>query len=323
MSPRRPRGQSVVETALFLLLFVTVLTFGLHFAELGWLSLKTVEAANSALWDTTSKRMHDVTAGDFTLYRRAIAQAGPEATARYRDFDGRASVERPGDVVAVFTRTQPMEVRCENPDGDAFVTVKAMDLMQAAYAPLETGMSCTARAVITGYRFPAWLLQKDAGGFFKEGQRRRDFGVCAAGRNGARCKGRFSIALDDWGFSGPKERRECALAPDGQRTCANQGYFDLAFKGYQALVERKGDNFDTASSRLAKSIVGHSPLEEQSNLAENHFSLSFRGSESNYTEDLGVSHGDTRWETTPFKARSEYRAFSKPRADCWLGKPCN
>jgi hypothetical protein len=323
MSARSPRGQSVVETVLFLLVFVTIVTFGLHFAELGWLSLKTVEAANSALWDTTSKRMHDVTAFDFTLYRRAIAQAGPEATERYRDFDGRASVERAGDVVAVFTRTQPIEVRCENATAEDFVTLQAMDLMQAAFAPLETGMSCTARAVISGYRFPRWLLQQDAGGFFKTAQRRGDYGVCAAGKNGTRCKGRFSIALDDWGFSGGKERRECALAPDGKSTCANQGYFDLAFKGYKALVNARGDAFDTASTSLAKSIVGRSPLEEQSRLAENHFSLSFRGSESGYTEDLGVSHGDTQWETTPFKARSEYRAFSGPRADCWLGKPCN
>src|SRR5207249_4993558 len=63
-SPRRRArlvaGQAAAEAAIGMLVFVTVLMFGLHFAEVGYLTVKIQEAANGALWDTTAKKMHDI-----------------------------------------------------------------------------------------------------------------------------------------------------------------------------------------------------------------------------------------------------------------------
>jgi hypothetical protein len=55
---REERGQGTVELAIGLLVFVTVLIFGIHFAELSFLSLKTTEAASYAIWDSTGRRVH-------------------------------------------------------------------------------------------------------------------------------------------------------------------------------------------------------------------------------------------------------------------------
>ncbi len=75
------RGQGTVEMALGVLLFVTVFIFGIHFAEVGYLSLKVQEASTSALWDTTSAKMHELP-GNFADLQNAIGAAGGHATER-------------------------------------------------------------------------------------------------------------------------------------------------------------------------------------------------------------------------------------------------
>ena len=89
----RGRGQSTVEMALGLMVFVTVLVFGMHFAEVGFLSIKVQEASAGALWDTTARRMHTLPK-DFAPLQTAMDQAGAQAQQRYQDFDGRTSREQ-------------------------------------------------------------------------------------------------------------------------------------------------------------------------------------------------------------------------------------
>ncbi|MFY0582594.1 hypothetical protein ACN28S_57375 [Cystobacter fuscus] len=84
------RGQALVETALGTMVFVTILVFGIYFAEVGALTLKVQEAANFALWEATGHVQHDPREGEFQR-RGAVAQAEAEANRRYRDFDGRSS----------------------------------------------------------------------------------------------------------------------------------------------------------------------------------------------------------------------------------------
>jgi len=319
---RRARGQATVELALFAMIFVTVITFGIHFAEIGYLSIKVQEAASSALWDATSRKMHDTFAPNWNHYRDAITWTQGESTRRYADFNGLSSHDGPprgGDrtMVQVFTNAEPIEVRCENFND---VSLPAFGPVRAAIPNRETGMGCSAKAVLGGYRFPRWFLQNNASGFFEAEQPKRKIGVCAAGRQNpstGRCERRYVIQLDDWGYSGPQERRECQLTAGGGRGCANSGYYDMVEKLYR---RHAGSQFSTRSTNLARQIVGRNPLQSAD---ENHFYLSFRGHESAYTEDIGFAHGDARWETTPFDDRSEYAAFATPeRHDCWLGLEC-
>ncbi|MBS1150350.1 MAG: putative pilus biosis operon protein, partial [Myxococcaceae bacterium] len=53
-----PRGQAIVESVLGILVFISVLMFGLHFADVTFTQMKVTEAAQSAVWDSTAGQMH-------------------------------------------------------------------------------------------------------------------------------------------------------------------------------------------------------------------------------------------------------------------------
>ena len=76
MSLRAPRrGQAIVEATLGILVFISVLLFGLHFAEITFTQMKVTEAAQAAIWDSTSGQMHVLprVGGDFTGARTNFA----------------------------------------------------------------------------------------------------------------------------------------------------------------------------------------------------------------------------------------------------------
>ncbi|NPC81553.1 hypothetical protein HPC49_25425, partial [Pyxidicoccus fallax] len=160
MRSRAARGQSLVETALGLMVFVTILVFGIYFAEVGALSLKVQEAANFALWDATGRVLHDPAEGQWGR-RGAVADTEQEATTRYRDFDGR---ERMGDtgmpIQQAIARAQPIQVRC-----DAELPGQVPGLSPAAAGPdLDAamnvgtqGMACTASSRLRGARIGGFL----------------------------------------------------------------------------------------------------------------------------------------------------------------------
>ena len=105
------RGQGTTELALGLLLFVTVLIFGIHFAEIGYLSLKVQESATSALWDTTSAKMHELPKNFDALTQLIDSnKPGQLATERYKDFDGRASKQGRTKVVQLFTSAEGLKL---------------------------------------------------------------------------------------------------------------------------------------------------------------------------------------------------------------------
>jgi hypothetical protein len=326
MSARRQvAGQAAAEAAIGMLVFVTVLMFGLHFAEVGYLTVKIQEAANGALWDTTAKKMHDIPNQDFTLYQQAISSAGPDATDRYADFDGRTSQNRgvsgPNTVVQVFTRASNIDVRCEN--DQQFVPLQPTAPATPAIPQYNSAMSCTAKSTLQGYRIPSWFLDQNASGFFDtQHSKNVPFAVCAAGApDMGRCQGRYVILLDDWGLDGKQERGECQLNKEGAQSCGgggNNGYFQLAAQTYNTELGRQGLSGNRSSSNLAQQVVGQSPISD-----EQTFFMSFRGSESQYTEHIDPTHMQGDWETTPFKQRQEYRDYSAPRDDCWLGLNCN
>ncbi len=112
------------------------------------------------------------------------------------------------------------------------------------------------------------------------------------------------------GYTGQLEARECPLAWEGGVTCANQGYYDQVNAVY-------GSGSGGAASSLATLVSGGSPI------AEGHFYMSFRGRESPigpYIETVRKSHGDVKWETTPFRAVGA--GYNAPRTNCWLGEAC-
>src|SRR5215217_127872 len=114
MRSRAARGQSLIETSLGLMVFITILMFGIYFAEVGALTLKVQEAANFAMWNATGRVMHDPEQQE---WQRASAVTGAlaEANGRYVDYDGRSRVDGSGGVPLqlAIARAQPIQVDCE------------------------------------------------------------------------------------------------------------------------------------------------------------------------------------------------------------------
>ncbi len=308
----RSRGQALVEAALGIFVFVTILIFGIHFAELGHITLKVQEAVNAAMWDSTSQQMHDVTAHSWVEYQNAIRFAETKTNDRYLDFDALRSSG--ATTTLVFTQATDSLTRCRPLDvTDRLQPSGAMPFSTGTYPGGEMGIACEGQANVTAIRIPSTFLD---GNLSRAPHLRRvTIPVCAIGRpRGGACSGRLAMLLDEWGYVGQSEARECALAWEGGTTCANQGYYDQVQSIYTATPAPHAG----AATRLASLVAGSSPIDED------FFYMSFRGGESSngaYTETVVHSHGDLLWETTPFQAPTNNR-YDAPRADCWLGNPC-
>ena len=115
------RGQALAELVLALMVFVTVVVFGIYFAEVGYLSLRVQEAAVSPLWDATAFRVHSFepqqdNIGDFTYFPAITPEVMSDAQVRYRDFDGRSGVDGNTSISHVFTRIGGLRVECSEDD---------------------------------------------------------------------------------------------------------------------------------------------------------------------------------------------------------------
>ena len=266
------KGQATVELALGLLVFVTVLIFGIAFSEVGFLSMKVHEAATAALWDTTAKPLHR-RAKDFRPRDRAVAAAGPEATALYEGFDGRARQRGAPRKQQVFVSGEALEVRCEREN-----LINTSEARWEPYPGGEGGMRCTASASLAFARVPSRFAEGSTG-FFEVPHfaRPRGLPVCALGRpRQGRCgAGGYAVLLDTWGLRGDDETRSCSFAG-----CDNTPYSDLVRDLY-SQVEPRADA--TSASAFAGAVVGARPGQP---------SRTFRFSFWDESGDPGYTPGD-------------------------------
>jgi len=310
---RRRRGQAMVEMALGLLLFVTVLIFGIHFAEVGYLTLKVQEAATSALWDTTSAKMHELP-GNFSHLDQAISKAGQHAMQRYEDFDGRTSRHGHPKIIQVFTSAQGLSVTCE---AEKQISFNPSSSTKSVYEDTG-GMRCTAQAELAPIRIPEKFVDSGQGAIFDVPHYVMGaIPVCAVGRphpgNGnKKCRGAYGILLDDWGLAGDAESGECELQEEGG--CGNKPYYQST-----ELVYGKHVAVDGSAEKLAKEVVGESPI------AAGKFWMSFRGMDSEFKEEEPGGDADPNdWVTTPgAKSPTDgYKDSYAGRGNCFLGAVC-
>src|SRR5512140_3083538 len=155
------RGQAVVEAALGILVFVSILVWGIPLAEMGYLAPKVHEAAASAMWDTTAELMHKHP-NDSTPRKQAIKNAGSKAEGQYAAFDGRTNGKKSGNISLVFTGAGDLKVDCSEENiGD---TTQAH---LKAYPGGEGGMGCYASAHFEAINFPKRFVDQGPEGFFK------------------------------------------------------------------------------------------------------------------------------------------------------------
>lgn len=266
---RPPRGQAVAEAALGMLVLVTILVFAIHLAEVGYLSLKVQESAVAALWDSTQGAVHQMPSladpnGDFDT-GPTVAAARGEAQSRYNDFDGRTFTVRSDSVTNVFTQANGLQVQCDKggPDWDVPFPLAVVGIGSGSVSLLRDGggASCTASATLDAWAFPN-RFQESGDGYFRVQHRAfaSPMTICAMGRawDGS-CRGTFSLMLDDWSFSHGMESVDCTIVWGVPSQCLNSQYLYTAGLMYRTtgLLSFVPEG---AASRMAKTIVGDSPI---------------------------------------------------------------
>jgi len=317
-SRRLARGQAVMELALGLTVFVTILIFAIHFAEVGYLSVKVTEAAHSALFDATAHQLHQWPA-DTSPASNAVSRAANDAQSRYADFDSRTRRARTSGT-GVFTRIRGMRVECSLGEGPDYTRDFAT---MRAYGD-NGGINCQSNATVNAVNIASSFLEGSGGLFAARHHVPTTIRVCGIGRsNGGDCGARLVMQLDDWGLSGADESKECRLNVDSPLgSCDNDPFFKMARSTYLVTMAYGGHN--GAASRFAWQIVGAAPILP---MGESAFFMSALGEESKFTQSL-TTEGHRTYPTTPaavgrsgVPAHKYDEAYGK-RSACWLGLKC-
>lgn len=308
-----------MELAIGVTVFVTILIFAIHFAEIGFMSVKVTEAAHSALFDATAHKMHDWP-GSTSPANSAVSRAASDAQSRYADFESRT---RPAGTptTGVFTRIQGMRVECSLGQGPGYTRDLATMM---AYAD-NGGINCQSNATINAVNIARSFLDGSNGLFGKQHHTPVSIRVCGIGRANGGCNARLTMMLDDWGLSGTSgnESKECRLnvnSPLG--SCQNDPFFKMARSAYLTTMVYGGHN--GAASRFAWQIVGAAPIVP---MGESAFFMSALGEESRFTQSL-TTEGHRNYPTTPGGVGTsgvpahEYDRAYRDRKACWLGLKC-
>jgi len=336
---RKARGQATTEAALGILVISTVIVFGIHFSEVAMLSLKVQEANASALWDTTAKRMSYLTgaAPDFQPRRTAITQeAGQEASARYADFDGRAS--RPGNTAPtlVFTQATPIQVRCNEDATVAPMDLSASTDISGLFGQGVGGMVCWAESdfsLVPG--FTRRFMEREP--FREQHVSVTSYHVCSMARaNGTNCPAHVGIALGDWGLTTDVEAENCDLvAPGPGASCANTGYYAMTKRIFNATHTSPGvGNGQPAGEQLSQFLWNTPRGGPQIDVDEDAFFMAAIGENgsngsSGYMQGFVDHAGAGPYIVTPGGDRYQdaalypYTLAAQQREPCSFGMPCD
>jgi hypothetical protein len=326
------RGQAMVEMALGTTLFVTIVAFGIHFSEISFFELKSQEAANAALFDSTSGKMHDWPTNSgaaATTVNNAVN--GPTGVqTRYQDFNGVTAINNPPRIDQVFTYGKNMNVQC-NVGGNAYSWGPSNWYTNAVFDD-NGGLKCSAQAdVYVSAAMPLQFLDRSTPGGLFDQQEYAAPGViraCGMGRNvNGNCPGTYRMLLDDWGFAGlnSNESKTCPGLPYGV-PCAG---FNTPYWQSTAIVygESLMGIFASADA-FAWVLVGADPL-MMPGIGEMQFYFSFEGENTLFMQPVVAlpPEGLPAWETTPFSPLNPtdvpYTVAYGTSSGCYLGHASN
>lgn len=319
------RGQATTEAALGILVISTVIVFGIHFSEVSMLSLKVQEAATAAIWDVTGQKMHTLTSDtpNFAPRLAAIRRAGPDASSKYRDFDGRASKDGNAPTL-VFTQASAITVTC-TADNSLPPMALSSGPISAMFGAGQGGMSCFAQSTFGLVpRFSRNFLENQP---FREQHVQRDtYPICSMGRaSGNNCPARAVVVLGDWGLAENQEANECALSAPGAG-CLNPGYYEMTQRAFRAYTSTPTPPGNALSTYLFGSPKGG----PQVDVDENAFFMAAVGEDWNqpsaYRTGIAEHWPNGPYTVTPgghYDTVPAYEDAAGRREACAFGLPCN
>lgn len=287
------RGQAVVELALGMLVFITILAFGIHFAEVSYMSIRVQQAAAFALYDATAQRAHEQ--GNVSKFGTIAGLATQEARKRWKDFEANTGAAGASAKMShVFTEIDGMFIQCTNEDSIKYSTsVLTNPLTPNPYSALDRGgIKCTARAQISvAPGFPKdffdneWNLKSKhyAGD-------KLQYTVCATPRATNGTCGFFGLLVGDYSLQGREESASQDLFKDKN---------DAGDKSYRKVADEATGLITCAASMALSGTIAWTASPEACS-----FQFSYKGVEKNYTQDLGDVHtGAKRWNTAGTNSR--------------------
>jgi hypothetical protein len=305
---RQARGQAASELALGLIVMVTILMFGIHFGEMGYLGAKVHEAMASTLWDSTAYQTHEITV--WADSNQTAVPAAQTNSTRYADFDGRASKPMGNIPRLAMTQASPITVTCQ-PSG-SYAAPGYTNLKEPG------GISCGATADMDVINIGSHFLD-DSKGFFHEEQKLRSrYSLCSTGRLvGGNC-GNIQLLLGDNGLHQFTEQTECELNHANGSGCGNMHFFNAVQDSFNLSAQAAGmsSGYTQIPENWASGIIPDVPW------GVSGFYLSFKGEDS-FMQQL--TNGDM-WETNPntvqVTAGQPYLQAHIARKNCAAGGYC-
>ncbi len=345
------RGQAIVESVLGILVFISVAMWGIHFAEVTFTSMKVTEAAQSAVWDSTSGQMHVLPPGfNFSGASANVTAAAGNANGRYADFDGRTAATPSATPKGIFSSAAPgsMSIQCRTGNGfDQSAGHVALLIHELLVYRDNGGMRCNAEAFVDPMgTMKVGAFLEGANGFFGKSQnaaraqrtgsvtQTAGYKVCAVNRpNGinGNCRGSFEMLIDDWGMaSGGNEEDSCPALPYGFPCLGlNINFWTSAYLMY-TLNSFVFQTQDRSEYQMA-SLVAQPPVWAWPGIPmvpgnPTSFYLSWVGEDALFLQPVWPGDGSLPvWFTTPYGLFfPTYTAAHVSAGDCYLGKnPCN
>ncbi len=271
----------MVEMALGLLVFVTILIFGIFFAEIGYLSVKVPQAAAFAMYEGTGRRVAQYSPNASAAPYDAILNSGSgiDATAKERFADFNALTETGGNTTLskVFARATELDVNCE----EAGLGSGDPDAARIRYAPSPTtagvvffdrgGTVCSAQAKLDAVNMPRHFLEDS---FFavEHYGRTAPIEICAFGRSrGGSCPGKVAVLYGDWGLTGANESGSCTLTSSSGAVCTDGSAY---YKAVQSMFKGAGAQARSFAMNWAGAAPAHG----------DEFFMSYRGVEEKYNQ---------------------------------------
>ncbi len=276
----RERGQATVELALGLMVFVVVLAFGIHFAEVGYLSTRVQQAAAFAVYDAIGQRAHEN--GDDLSLSSSIPGLVTEQTRRYfRDFDAnRGSEHDARSVRHVFTAVDALKAQCRLERSISYIPTNPFSAATPSpYDGSRGGIACGVRATVQLLPgIPRGVLERD------------EYTVCATPRSIDGQCGRFGLLVGDFSLQGARESRSNDL-------------FRRSNPAYNGLVEKAfGPGGCPVAQNAALTIAGAFSPDACA------FQFSYQGVERDYQQDIRAAHaGPIKWNTGGTQGRRVIR----------------
>ena len=291
------RGQAMVEMSLGLLVFVTVLVFGIHFAEVSYLSIRVQQAAAYAVYDTTGQRTHEKGNKRFNLSATIPGLTSSEARKHWGDFEANTGGDWASSKVShVFTQFDDLYsgITCRREPSIKYST-DAPGLGVLAPNPFSAGndtggVKCTASATVSLTPFfPQHFV--DGKWSFRSANydgASTSYKICATPRASNGNCGDFGILVGDFSLQGPPESTSYDLYSGG-----NNSYYDV-------VNDAMGITACPLSVALSLGVAFTASPGACS------FAFSYKGVERNYKQNIGSVHsGASSWLTGGTNSRRE------------------